>query len=115
MNFHKMPAERFDLCHGLIRLLRLPVAKVDERGDRRGVGKGEHRRIVLSDEPFIYHSGKDRGKHILKSGQKMFRRKISGPLIPELFDREQFSRFDDILIMDREIHHLHCHSREAFR
>ena len=52
----KMSAEGFDLCQGLAGLLRLPVAKVNQRRDRRDVSEGQHGGIVAADQAFVHHS-----------------------------------------------------------
>ena len=48
-----MPAERLDLRHRFLRLFRLAVAEVNQRRDRRGVGKGERLGIIAAEQPLV--------------------------------------------------------------
>ena len=103
------------MCHGLIRLLRLPVAEVDERGDRRGVGKGEHVRIVLPEQSPVHHGGKELREHVRQPREKMLRREGSRAVVAILLDGEELARHDDLLIVNREVRHAHRHLHERLR
>ena len=71
INLNKMPPERLYLFHRVLRFLRLPVAQVNERGNRRGVGKGKHRGIITAQEFLVHHTRKDMGEYFRKARQKM--------------------------------------------
>ena len=88
---------------------------MDQRGDRRSVGKGEHRGIVPSQQTFVHHTGEDMREHFCETGEEVLCRQSSRTFIPELFKRQYLACLDDSFIMDSEIHHLHCHLNQLIQ
>jgi len=96
-----MPAERFDLRDRSFRFLRLPVAQVNQRGDRRGIGKGQHGGVITEDQALVHHTGKDVREYLRQPGQELLRRQLPCAVVPELLQRQHLAK------------HLQCRSQDS--
>ena len=88
---------------------------MDQGGNRRGVGKGQHGGVIPFQQSLVHHTGEDACEHLRQPGQEVLCRQVPRAHVPVLLQGEHLPRLHDLLVVDRKIHHPHSHGDEIFQ